>query len=108
MHRYTKRLNGYIRKEGGRDGEREREKGKNLENGTHKCIRNDTIRRCSLAGGSVSLEEGFEISNVQVKPSVSLFLLPVDPNVELSATSSALCSPAWHHASCCDDNELNL
>jgi hypothetical protein len=30
------------------------------------------IRRCGLAGGSVSLGVGFEISKAQVRPSLSL------------------------------------
>jgi hypothetical protein len=38
----------------------------------------------------------------------SLFLLPVDPDVVLSATSPALCLPVCHHVSNHDDNGLNL
>jgi hypothetical protein len=37
-----------------------------------------------------------------------LFLLLVAPDVELSATSPELCLPEFHHASCHDDNRLNL
>jgi hypothetical protein len=37
-----------------------------------------------------------------------LFLLPADQDVELSAPSPASCLPAYHHASCYDDNGLNL
>jgi hypothetical protein len=37
-----------------------------------------------------------------------LFLLPTDPDVELSATSPAPCSPACCYASCHDSNGLNL
>ena len=41
------------------------------ENGLHRLIGSGTVRRCGL-GGSVSLWEGFEVSNVQAKPSVTL------------------------------------
>jgi hypothetical protein len=41
----------------------------------------------------VSWRVGFEISKAQARPCVSLFLLPVDLNVKLSATSLALCLP---------------
>jgi hypothetical protein len=58
------------------------------EHSSHRLIGSGTIRRCGLAGGSVSLWVGFEVSNVQVRPSD--FLLPVDQDVELSA----LCLPA--------------
>jgi hypothetical protein len=37
-----------------------------------------------------------------------LLLLPVDPDVELSAPSPAPCLSACHHASCHVDNGLNL
>jgi hypothetical protein len=58
-----------------------------------------TIRRCGLVGVGVAfLEEirhwgvGFEVSDAQAKPSVSpLFLLPVDPDVELSAPFPTPC-----------------
>lgn len=49
---------------------------------------------------------GSEVSNA--RPNVSLFLLPADPNVELSVTSPALCLSVYHHAHCHDDNEQNL
>jgi hypothetical protein len=79
-----------------------------------------TIRRCGLvgvgmallvgvalggrglAGGSVSLGMGFEVSGPG-----SLSLLP-ELNVELSATSAAPRLPACHDASHHDDNGLNL
>jgi hypothetical protein len=35
----------------------------------------------------VSLGVGFEVSNAQPRPSVSLFLLSADPDVELPVTS---------------------
>ena len=41
------------------------------------------IRRCGLVGRGVSLGVGFGISNAQARPSFSLFLLPVDLDVEL-------------------------
>jgi hypothetical protein len=42
------------------------------------------------------MEVGFEVSYAQATSSVahSLLLLPVDPNVKLSAPSQALCLPA--------------
>lgn len=47
----------------------------------------------------MSLGVGFGVSEAQVRSSVSLFLLFVDPDIGLSATSSAPCLPACHHAS---------
>ena len=47
-------------------------------------------RQCGLVEGSMSLGVGFEVSNAQARPSVTLFLLPEDPDVELSA-------PLQHH-----------
>jgi hypothetical protein len=35
-------------------------------------VENGTIRRCGLVGGSVSLEVGFDISDAQAMPSVTL------------------------------------
>jgi hypothetical protein len=48
---------------------------------------NSTLRRCGPVGGSVSLEAGFGVSGAQARPSasLSLFLLPVDTDVEISA-----------------------
>lgn len=46
---------------------------------------------------------GFEVSEAQARPRVSLSLLPVDPVVELSA-QLRFCL----HASYCGDDELNL
>jgi hypothetical protein len=40
---------------------------------------------------------GFEVSKAQTRPSVSLFLLPVDPNVVFSA-AFAPCLPVCIHA----------
>lgn len=44
---------------------------------------------CGLDRGSVSLRVGFAISRAQPRSCVSLFLLPVDPDLELSSTSPA-------------------
>jgi hypothetical protein len=56
------------------------------------------IRR-GVVGGSVSLEVGFEVSKVQARPISSLFLLPVDLDVEFSAPGPApylpMCYPLW-------------
>jgi hypothetical protein len=68
----------------------------------------ESIRRSGLDGGSVFLEVDFEVSKAQARPSVSLFLLPTDPDVELSATSPTSCVPACHHVSHHNDNGLNL
>ena len=51
---------------------------------------------------------GFRVSKVQVYPSVSLFLLPMNSDVELSAISPAPCLPVCCHDSCHDDNGLTL
>ena len=45
--------------------------------------------------------------NVQARPSVFLFLLPADLNVELITIFPALCLPGCCHASCHNDNRLN-
>jgi hypothetical protein len=69
----------------------------------------------TLLGGVALLEEvchrgvGFEVSNTQAIPSMthSLLLLPVEQDVELLAPSAPyLTAPC--HASCHDDNGLNL
>lgn len=36
------------------------------------------VRRYDFVGGSVSLGVGFEVSIVQARPNVSLFLVPAD------------------------------
>jgi hypothetical protein len=58
----------------------------------------------------VSLWVDFEISKAQAQtqPSGCLFLLPADPDVELSGTSPAPCLPACFLASHHADNGLNL
>ena len=52
------------------------------------------IRRCGLVGGSVSQEVGFEVSKAQPRSSVSLFLLPVDPDVKFSLLQHRVCPRA--------------
>ena len=76
----------------------------------HRFIETGTIGRCGIVRGSVSLGTDFEVSEAQARPRVfhSLFLLPMDQDVELSAPSPALCLPACCHASSHDDNGLNL
>ena len=66
------------------------------------------IKRCGLVGGSMSLEADLDVSNAQARPSFSIFLLPMDPNVELSTTSSAPWLPVCHDAPCHDEKGLNL
>ncbi|EDL00953.1 mCG1047212, partial [Mus musculus] len=52
---------------------------------------------------------GFEGSESLLQAqSIRLFLLPADPDVELSVPSPAPCLPACHRASRCDNNGLNL
>lgn len=61
----------------------------------------------------MSLGVGFEDSRAEARPSgpvsqcLPLFLMLVDPDVELSDTFSSTCLPACHHIPC-QDNELNL
>ena len=58
---------------------------------------------------AVSTGVDFEISDAQARPSVSLSLPAAsDLDVELSAISPAACLPAHRHASCYDNNGLNL
>ena len=55
-----------------------------------------TFKECGPLRGSMSLEVGFEVCFKKYKPGpLSLFLLIVDPDVELSSVSPALCLPAW-------------
>jgi hypothetical protein len=49
-------------------------------------------------------EVGFDVSKVHARTSVSLFLLPVDQDVPLSATASAPCLSV----SCNDGHKLKL
>ena len=52
------------------------------------------IRRSNFDRGSVSLGEGFRASKSKARPSVFLFLLSADQDVELSA-------PLQHHVCLC-------
>ena len=54
----------------------------------YRFIGNDR-RRCGLVGGNVSLGVGFELSEAQARPSVTLSSVNLD--VELSATAPAQC-----------------
>ena len=56
--------------------------------------------------GGVALSKS--ITSRQTLRFQSLFLLPEDPDVELSAPSPAPCLPAYHHASCHEDNGPSL
>jgi hypothetical protein len=64
-------------------------------------------RGCGFVGEVNPGEVGFEVIHAQATPSVvhKCFLMPADQNVELSAP--ALYLPAYH-ASCYNDNGLNL
>lgn len=55
----------------------------------------------------MSLEVALEFQILKSGP-VSLFVLPVDPDVELSVTSPAPCLPSSHHASHHANNGINL
>jgi len=75
------------------------------ENGLHRLIGSD------LAGGVALLKEmrhggrGWEGGALRFqKPKPG----PADPNIELSAPTPTPCLPAWHCASCQDDNGLNV
>ena len=61
----------------------------------------------ALLEEGVTMDAGFEVSKTQARPSISLFLLPVDQDVKLSATSATFFLPVCHQASCHDDNGLN-
>ena len=52
--------------------------------------------RSGLLGGSVSLKMVLGVSKVQARLSVSLLLMPANPDTELSATSPAPCLPTCH------------
>ena len=65
--------------------------------------------KCGLVGGGVSLGEGFEVSDAQARIKwLSFFLLPANPDVELSGSSPAPCLPGHYHASHHDGDGLNL
>jgi hypothetical protein len=56
------------------------------------------VRRCGLVGENISLEVGFGFQKLKPGLVASFFLQPVDPDVELSATTSAPCLPVCCHA----------
>lgn len=66
--------------------------------GHQQVVLFEETRRCGLVRGAVSLEEGFQVSRTQVRPSGLLFLLPADLDAKLSATSPVLCLPAYQYA----------
>jgi hypothetical protein len=75
----------------------------------------DTIRRYDLVGVGLffwrkCVTKGRALKAHVPKPSplLSLFLLLVDPDVKLLATSGILCLPACHLASHHDDSRLHL
>jgi hypothetical protein len=49
----------------------------------------------------------FQMLN-QASPGGVLFLLSLDPDVDLSATSPAPCMPVCYHATCHDSNGLSI
>ena len=71
--------------------------------------------RCGLNGVIVALVEEVVIrgglwsfKSPNQTQWLFLFLLPQDPEEELSVTSPALCLPTCYHVSCHDDNGLNF
>lgn len=56
----------------------------------------------------VSLWVGFGVSSAQARPSISLCLMPTNPDVGLLAISPAPCLPTSHHTPSLDNNELNF
>jgi hypothetical protein len=66
------------------------------EKWAHRPIGSDTTRRCVLEVGMASL--GWALRFQKLKLGLvahCLFLLPEDPDVELSATSPGPCLAAW-------------
>jgi len=59
--------------------------------------------RCALVGGSLSLREGFEVSEAQARSSVTL-----SSRYRTLSFSLAPYLPFYHHVSCNDGNGLNL
>jgi hypothetical protein len=66
------------------------------------------FRRHALVGGYVSLGVDFRVSESHINSRVTLFLMPVDPDVELSNTPPATCLHVCCHTPYYDDNGLNL
>ena len=64
---------------------------------------------CVFVGGCVSLGLVSEVLDTQDRSmSLGLFVLHADSDIEFSATSPALCLPAYCHVFCYKDNGLNL
>ena len=61
-----------------------------MSNGPYRLLGSGTISRNGIVRGSMSLGMDVAVSNAQAIQ-VSLFLLPTDPDVELSASSPAPC-----------------
>lgn len=78
------------------------------ENGPPGVALFESIKRYSF-GGSVSLGLCFEVSNSQARPrdSLSLFLLPMNLSIGLSAFSPSPCPPECCCSSCYGSNVLN-
>lgn len=55
------------------------------------------FRSCGLVGGNMPLGVDFEVSKSQDKPSISLYLLHADLDLELSTMSPASYLPACCH-----------
>lgn len=72
------------------------------------CLRG--TKRCGIVEGNASLQMGFEVSKAKAQPSVFLFLLPANPNLEQN--SQLLQHHVFVHATrlpaCHDDNGLKL
>lgn len=74
------------------------------EDAPHSLIGSDTIKKCSIVGVGMVLEEvrhwgvGFEVSNVQASPSVSLSVACQSICGTLGYLSAS-CLPACHHTS---------
>lgn len=73
-----------------------------------KKIRNVTLKEGWPFEGIISPMMWSEVSVAKTRPSGSIFLLFVDPNVELLAVSPAPCLAVCHHAPCDDDNSFSM
>ena len=80
------------------------------KNALQRLIRSGTIKICGLVGVGVALLE-VGLRSQKFKAGLvthSLFLLPSDPDVELSALSLTPGLPAYCHVSHHDNNRANL
>jgi hypothetical protein len=78
------------------------------EKGPHRLIESGTIGRFGLVGVSIALLEEVHHCCWALRSQMLLFLLSVNLNIELSAASPAPHFALCFHASCYDDNGLNL